>query len=65
MKVSRQFYFFHEKISHTKKSIKSTKRNKRLLLRCFLFAQKAQKAQKRKQATFTQIFFMQIQRQKA
>ena len=47
MRVSGQFYFLNEKISHAQKAPKAQNAHKRLSLRCcfFLCAQKMQKAQ--------------------
>ena len=57
MRVSWQFYFLTERISDTRKAQKAQSANKRLSLRRFLLAQKAQKAQNVKQATF---FFLDV-----
>ena len=40
----RAVLFFYKKISHTQKVQKTQNTNKQLSLRCFLYAQKAQKA---------------------
>ena len=57
MRVSWQFYFLTERISDTRKAQKAQSANKRLSLRRFLLAQKAQKAQNVKQTTF---FFLDV-----
>ena len=41
-------YLFYEKISHAQKTQKIQNANKQLSLRCFLYAQKAQKHKKHK-----------------
>ena len=54
MRVLTQFHFFYKKISHAQKAQKAQNVNKKLSLRCFLYAQKVQNV---KQATFTQTFY--------
>ena len=60
MRVSRQFYFLYEKISHTEKAQKAQNVNKQLSLRFFFIRTKSIKSTKRKQATFTQTFYIRI-----
>ena len=56
MRVLGSFYFLNEKTPHAQKAQNV---NKRLSLRCFLYAQKAQKAQNVK-TTFAQTFYKRI-----
>ena len=56
MRVLGSFYFLNEKTPHAQKAQNVYKR---LSLRCFLYAQKAQKAQNVK-TTFAQTFYKRI-----